>query len=594
MSHAVVHRFFEEAAVAFPERIAVRETERSIAYRALNEDANRLAFKLRELPGFTRGSMVAIGLPVGISYVTAMLGVLKASGVFVPLDPAWPQRRKQAFIERTTPAAGLTDGNNSDAWMGTAGISWLSVEAEGPAENPPVTVNGEDACYVMFTSGSTGEPKAILGRQKGLAHFIQWETREFGLDETIRVSQIAPSTFDVSLRDILVPLTTGGMLCVPPPETRARIDGFLDWLDAEGITLMHCVPSLFRALLGELERGAHASKRLARLDRILLAGEPLYGGDIRRWRTAMGERTELVNLYGPSETTLAKAFHRIREVPGEAGRMIPVGHPLPDTAILILRDGELCDAGEIGEVHIQTEFGSKGYLDDPARTAESFIPNPLHPGSPDVIYKTGDMGRYRPDGSVLLVGRKDGQVKVNGIRIELGEIEQALLQHPSIAQAAVAAHGGTDRETSLAAYFVAPQPLEDADLRKHLLSWLPESMHPSFFVQMNELPLNLHGKVVRRALPRPADLLYREQPCVPPSGEIEEALAEAWDEVLRVRRISVIHTFVELGGDSLKATQVLPRIAERLGIEIKLQDLFPRGTVRELAAWIAARRLGAP
>jgi amino acid adenylation domain-containing protein len=485
----------------------------------------------------------------------------------------------------------LTDARNSAAWQDAmAGIPSMIVDLAGVhLENPPVAISGDDPSYVVFTSGSTGEPKAILGTHKGLSHFIHWELKEFSLTESVLVSQLSPPTFDVSLRDMLVPLAAGGTLSIPSPETRSRIDALLEFLHVEEITLMHCVPSLFRMLLQELERRPSPKAMLLSLRQVLLAGEPLYASDVQRWRAMFADRTELVNLYGPSETTLAKAFHRIRDVPHEASRMIPVGNPLPNTALLILRDSELCDPGEIGEVHIKTPFMSKGYYGDPQRTAEVFIQNPLTPNTPDLIYRTGDLGRYRPDGSVELLGRKDSQVKVHGVRIELGEIEGCLLEHPSVDQAAVVAHTTTDHETYLAAYYTSERALSDAELRNHLSLTLPPSMHPAFFVQMDRLPLNLHGKVMRRALPLPAELLYQRRPYVQPCNEIEEALATIWDEVLQIRKVSAVHAFVELGGDSLKAIRVLPRIAERFGVEVKLPELFPRGTVRQLASVVAER-----
>jgi amino acid adenylation domain-containing protein len=494
-------------------------------------------------------------------------------------------------VARARPAIAITEGVATRAWeSGGHDISTLRIESVAPDDvpKPPLCVSGDDPSYVMFTSGSTGEPKAILGTHSGLSHFVHWEVREFSLGPDDRVAQLAPPTFDVSLRDIFVPLLAGGGLCVPTAETRGNIRSLLDWLDAEAITVMHCVPSLFRALIEEI--GTRPAAVMPALRHVLLAGEPLYGRDVQRWRAVMGDRVELANLYGPSETTLAKAFHRIVDVPNEPARMIPVGLPLPNTALLILRDGELCDKGEIGEVFIRTPFMSKGYLNDPQSTQQAFVQNPLTPDTRDLIYRTGDVGRYRADRSVELLGRRDAQVKVNGVRIELGDVEQALLQHPSIRQAVVAEHAGADQQVFLCAYFIADTHLADESLREHMRQWLDVSMHPAFLVQMEAFPLNLHGKVNRRALPRPSELLYRERPCIAAEGEQEIAVAAIWSDILGVPKIGVTHSFVELGGDSLKAIRALSRIAQQSGLEVKLQELFPRGTVREIAAVIAARQ----
>ena len=221
-----------------------------------------------------------------------------------------------------------------------------------------------------------------LGSQKGLSHFLHWEIGEFALGEESRVSQLAPATFDVSLRDILAPLLAGGTLCIPPDEARTDSRRLLTWLEAAKVSLIHCVPSLFRQLMAELGTEHRSETRLLNLTHLLLAGEPLYGADIQRWHALMGSRIQLTNLYGPSETTLAKAFHRITETPDEPARMVPVGKPLPNSALLIIKNGELCDPGEIGDVFIKTPFMSKGYLDAPDLMAESFIQNPLTPTRP--------------------------------------------------------------------------------------------------------------------------------------------------------------------------------------------------------------------
>jgi amino acid adenylation domain-containing protein len=593
---SVVHSQIEAVAACCPKGIAIRAPEGEIAYCRLEETANGIARRLRDMHGVGRGRVVALFLPIGVGYVTAMLAVAKAGGVFLPLDLATPVSRLQLRIAKTAPTIAIALAGTEAAWRQAApDIPVLRIDAlpSEAAEPLPLVITGEDASYIMFTSGSTGEPRAILGTQKGLSHFIHWEVQEFGLGADDKISQLAPPTFDVSLRDILVPLLAGGTLCIPPLEARQDVRRLLDWLRSEAVTLMHCVPSMFRALTQEIAESPQPEALLPSLHHVLIAGEPLYGTDVQRWRSLIGERTALVNLYGPSETILAKAFHRIGTLPNEPGRMIPVGRPLPNTALLVIRDGELCDQGEIGEIFIKTPFMSKGYVDAPTLTAEAFVQNPLTPDVPDCVYRTGDFGRYRSDHSVELLGRRDDQVKVNGVRIELTEVENALLAHPSILQAVVTAYQDKDHRVFLTAYFTADSRLEDAMLREYLAGWLEPAMHPAFVVQMESFPLNLHGKINRRALPRPIDLIYRERPCVPPANEDEAAVAAIWTEILGVPKIGVTHGFVELGGNSLMAIRTLAHIARSLAAEVKIEELFPRGTVREVAAIVGARRLDA-
>jgi amino acid adenylation domain-containing protein len=592
MNRAVIHSVFEQRAAEWPYHVAVVGEDIALSYRELNRRANGLAARLRGLYGVVPGSIVGLLLPPGPGLVLAMLGVAKAGGVFMPLDPDAPGNRLRGQLAKADPVALIVDSGWQDKVAALAGERALCLDLPGmeQADDPPLAVTGDDASYVVFTSGSTGAPKAILGNHKGLSHFIHWEVGELGLDQRSRVSQFAPPTFDVSLRDIFVPLLAGGTLCVPPAHAFADGARLLDWLELAGVTLIHCVPSLFRALLEQLADLPAPQARLPALRHILLAGEPLYGSDVMRWRALMGERVELLNLYGPSETTLAKAFHRIAELPADPGRMIPVGLPLPNSALLIIRDRELCDIGEIGEIHIRTPFMSKGYLNDPTLTSEMFIQNPLAPDRPDTVYRTGDLGRYRPDRSVELLGRRDGQVKVNGVRIELAEVEQALMQHPAIRLAVAVAHAGDDRQTYVTAYFTAETELSDDALRSHVAQWLPMAMHPAFFVQMESFPLNLHGKVNRRALPRPANLLYRRHAYVAPEPGDEAAMAAIWSEVLQLPKIGADHGFTELGGDSLKAIRLVARIFRTFGVEIGLPELFPSGTVRSVVAVIRGRR----
>jgi amino acid adenylation domain-containing protein len=591
MNKGLLHTVFEQVAAERLGQPAVRTTDGEVSYGALNETANRAAASMRQA-GLKPGGVVALFLAPGAGYVAAMLAVMKAGGVFVALDPAAPVLRQRKLLATVTPSLVVIDRERAAAWDAVeSDLPRLDLDHPGTtaASDSAVTISPEDPCYIVFTSGSTGEPKAILGTHKGLSHFVQWELQEFGLDHEVRVSQLAPPTFDVSLRDLFVPLIAGGTVCVPSAETRAGIDRLLDWLDAEGITLMHCVPTLFRALLQELARRPEPRTLLTRLRHVLLAGEPLYGTDIQRWRDLMGTRTELVNVYGPSETTLAKAFYRIPEGSLDAARMVPVGKALPNTALLIVKDDELCDPGEIGEVYISTPFMSLGYVGDPAMTAERFVENPV-PGGHDRAYRTGDFGRYRPDYTVELLGRQDTQVKVRGVRIELSELENVLLQHPGIEQAVVVAHPANGHEVVLCGYYTGAAALADDSLRAHLGQWLPASMHPAYLVHMASLPLNLHGKVMRRALPRPADLLYEQRAFEPAANDVERDVARLFDEILQIGKVSAGHSFVEMGGDSLGAIKLLPRLNEHFGVEVSFPELFPRGTVRQLAAAIAARK----
>lgn len=593
MKKTVVHSVFEKIAEQFPENIAIKEGDRYITYDTLNRKANRLAGAIHN-KGVGRDTVVGLFLPAGIEYVISMLGVAKAGGIFMPLDIDSPGNLVKRLLMKVTPAliicneARIEELYKEIAEYGLADkikcFSLFEAEDSNLSDtNPELKSKSDDGNYIIFTSGSTGEPKAILGCHKGLGHFINWEIKEFSLDDSIRVSQLAPTTFDVSLRDILVPLLTGGLLCIPSRDDMNNPRRLLFWMKDMGLTLVHCVPSIFRLLIKEIEGFKMPGDALPELKYILLAGEPLYVGDVLKWRSVVGGRIELVNIYGPSETTLAKAFNRIREVPYEPGRIIPIGKPIPNSALLIMKKNELCRIGEIGEIYIKTPFRSKGYYNDPELTAAYFVQNPLNLEEKDVIYKTGDLGRYLPDRSIEFLGRMDNQVKVNGIRIELAEIEKNVLRNKAIAQSVLVAHKTSRRENYLACYYVENQKIEGEELRKYLRDWLPGYMIPSFFVRLEKFPLSLHGKIDRKALPKPEGLLYMNVKYEAPRNETEARIAAIIGEIFGIEKVGLNNSFIKLGGDSLKAMRIVSRIYQAFGLEIRFQDIFPDGTVRMLA-----------
>ena len=595
MIKTIIHTVFEETVKRFPNKIAIEESNgKHITYDVVNRTANRLAYALRE-KGCRSETVIGLFQPQGIDYVISLLGIAKTGGIFLPLDIDSPANRLKNILLKSAPTFIIVGEEQTAALnnvLAKADLSKqitvlsLSEVKEFPETNPELLSEPDDGNYIIFTSGSTGEPKAILGCHKGLSHFIHWEIKEFCLDERIKVSQLAPPTFDVSLRDILVPLLAGGTLCIPSTPDRTSTGRLLHWLQKSQITLMHCVPSLFRLLIKEIEQLETPDLALPAMEKILLAGEPLYGNDVLKWRSLIGERIELVNLYGPSETTLAKAFNRIKEPPREPGKIIPIGQPIANTALLIFKNNELCEKNEIGEIHIKTPFMSKGYYRDPELTAINFIQNPLNPNVKDIIYKTGDLGRYLSDRSVELLGRQDNQVKVNGIRIELAEIEKDVLRHDAVEQTVIVAHQTTHHDSHLTCYYVANREIDTHELREYLRSWLPDYMIPAFFVQLDQFPLNLHGKIDRSALPKPEDLLYQHVEYEAPKNEIEKQLVAIWGEVLGLKKIGINNTFIDLGGDSLKAIRTISRIYQTFGFQISFQQLFPNATVQKLATQI--------
>ncbi|MBF0318982.1 MAG: amino acid adenylation domain-containing protein [Nitrospirae bacterium] len=603
----ILHRVLERTAALYPGNTAIEYGGKSVSYKELNDCADNAAEALLSA-GLLKEGIVGTFVESGPAYVAAIIGIMKAGGVFMPIGPDTPVNRIGYMLKKTTPSVIITTSDNvsrvrtivsanNDACETTILVMdkdlRLSLPENGTGiarrQHPGVVVHHpDDALYIMYTSGSTGEPKAILGCKKSLSHFMHWEAAEFALDSSVRVSQFAPITFDASLRDIFVPLITGGTLCIPAPDTKTNIRELLLWLNERAITLVHCVPSLFRLLTKELQYHENRSEMLSSLKYVLMAGEPLYERDVKRWMDTAGTAVELVNLYGASETTLIKTFQRIRERPQGDNAIIPVGQPISNTAVFIIKGNRLCTIGEIGDIYIKTPFTTKGYYGDPALTAQSFVVNPLTGVPGDIVYKTGDLGRYLPDRSVEFIGRIDTQVKVNGIRIELAEIEKNLLDYHAIDEAVVVAI--KDTENTLVCYYTEKTATGPGDIVRFLELTLPQYMIPALYVRLETFPLNINGKIDKKALPKPDELLWSE--CVSPASELESAVERIWAEVLQLKRVSVTAPFFETGGQSLKATRIVSRLYRDLGVEVSLKDFFENDTIRKLSGFIATAEKG--
>ncbi|HEX8719954.1 MAG TPA: amino acid adenylation domain-containing protein [Pyrinomonadaceae bacterium] len=608
MTSQNIQDLFSQAAEKFSGREAVvRAGGAAVTYGELERESNRLANYLLSL-GASKGSPVAILSEDAVAVITAILGVLKAGCVFVPLDPHIPARRLRSMAGEVAPrwflvAPGLAGLAAEVAGEGAAlvrlgaaggGVAQGGTEPSGgPAElsgglaefadtsRPGVESSPDDVCYVYFTSGSTGNPKGIAGRLKGIDHFIRWEIENLGVGPGTRVSQLLSFTFDGSLRDIFVPLCAGGTVCVPEGrETLLDARRLVEWLDEERVEVVHCVPSVFRALVNE----SPGAERFRALRYILMAGEPLLPADVRRWTETFGERVSLVNLYGTSETTMAKFVYFVR--PEDVDRpSIPVGKPMPGARALVLDEkGRPCPTGVVGEIYIRTPYRSHGYYNRPELTAEVFVPNPFGTDPSDIVHRTGDLGRVLEDGNFEFLGRKDRQVKVRGVRVELGEVENVLRGHPAVKDVAVVDQEDPSRNKFLCAYVVAREPVEFGALRDYMAEYLPDFMLPSAFLLMDRLPRTISGKVDRRALPPIAQKAGRGADYLAPRTQVEEVLAGVWAQVLGVTRVGVRDNFFHLGGHSLMATQIASRMRNAFQVDLPLQSLFETPTVEGLAA----------
>ena len=585
--HPKIHDLFASIAASHPRRVAIDRVERQVTYAQLARAVGRLAHALLA-QGVEPGSRVVILAQDPIEVVSSMLAILEVGGVFVPLDPTFPEARLAAMCQQAAPLWGaLVGARQMDLWLGIAppGSEHLALDGEDssayPETRPGIALPGDAPCSIYFTSGSTGRPKAILGQLRGIDHFVRWEAELLEVAAGTRVSQLASPSFDGFLKDVFVPLCVGGTACAP--ETRAVLlepQRLIDWLDVEGIEIFHCVPSVLRSLLGE----SLDPRFFADLRWIVLAGEVLQASDVSRFRDVYGDRIRFLNLYGPTETTVTKLFHIVEPADLELPS-IPIGKPMPGAAVMILDSaGRPCPAGVVGEITIRTPYAALGYANDPEQTRLAFITNPFSNDPNDRAYRTGDFGRQLKDGSLEFLGRRDQQVKIHGVRVEVGEIEGLLQRSSAVREAAVAAHADSDGGTLLCAYLVLAEDGEIAEARSELVAQLPETMVPAFFVELAELPRTLNGKVDRKALPSLEQLRAdrRRRETSRRLNPLEEIVTGIWCDVLRRSGVGPDESFFELGGHSLLATQILSRLRESLAVELPLRVLFEAPTIAGL------------
>ena len=517
---------FFRVAAQYSECPAIANDTKTYTYAELSLTVSHLANRL-VAAGLAIGETVAVAGFSSFGMLASLLAVLAAGGVVVTLDQALPEERRkliadlsQARLQILVRCNEETDPAGADTivtidWPGRAELDALAAEAPPSQELPT-----DAAAYIFFTSGSTGEPKGVLGTHLGLAHFLEWQRSSFQIGRGDHTAQLTALSFDVVLRDILFPLTSGACVHIPRREMLFDARRMLKWIGDTGITAMHCVPSLMRAWL-LADTGNHPFRSLRY---IFFAGEPLTDALLTRFRAAAGPHTRIVNLYGPTETTLAKLANRIDII--EAG-VQPVGNPLPGTDVLIVRDRRVsCGLWEIGEIAIRTPYRSKGYLGNQALTRQVFVVNPFRDDPDDLLYYTGDLGRYRSDGKVEIFGRIDAQIKIRGIRIEPNEIETHLLKFPGIRDAAITTRIATNTEKVLVALVVPETPVapkDQADFSRticdSLRQRLPEAMVPTRIFALGKLPYLPNGKLDRKTIgAMDLDLQGSEQSAVMPAN----------------------------------------------------------------------------
>ncbi|MEV6432966.1 amino acid adenylation domain-containing protein, partial [Nocardia sp. NPDC051463] len=571
-SAATLAGLLDATVAVAPQRVAlVREDGSTITYGELDARVNSLARHLISL-GVGPESRVALALRRSVDLVVAMYAVTKAGGAYVPVDPDQPAERTDYILATAGPVCVLT---NAEAQFSTDVAPLVSMDAPGDLDDAPITdtdrvapLRPEHTAYVIFTSGSTGRPKGVAVPHAAIVNQLLWKTTEFGLDAADAVLLKTAATFDLSVWEFWSAAVCGGRLVIAAPDGH-RDPAYLNELIArESVTTLHVVPSMLDALLA---MGLSDSLR-----RVLAIGEALPSALAQRFlRDQPG--TELFNLYGPTEAAVSITSHRVT---GQDMASVSIGVPEWNSRVYVL-DARLnpVPTGVSGELYLAGAQLARGYFGRTDLTADRFVANPFESGTR--MYRTGDLVAWNGNGELEYRGRTDFQVKIRGFRIELGEIEAALLALPEIAQTAVLAKSDPKTGDRLVAYLVSSSgDIDVAQVKSALVAGLPSYMVPSAFVVLDALPLNVNGKLDRKALPEPE---FEAQVFRAPSTPIEEIVASVFAEVLGIERVGVDDDFFALGGNSLLATHTVARIGAALDAQVPVRRLFEASTVAGLA-----------
>lgn len=594
-----IHQIFENQAAATPDNVAVVLGSQKLTYRELNERSNQVAHTLRRL-GVGPDVFVGLCLDRTLELVVALLGILKAGGTYVPIDPQYPRERLAFMLEdskspvivtQRTVAADLALPNTKVVFI-DADAAQISREA---THNLDSGVRPDHLAYVIYTSGSTGLPKGTLISHRNVVRLFQSTQAWFDFTQYDVWTLFHSCAFDFSVWELWGALLHGGRLVVVPFGVSRTPDSFYRLLCDEKVTVLNQTPSAFRQLIRAEEAAIQPAALALRL--VIFGGEALNFQSLGSWFERHGDqRPRLVNMYGITETTVHVTYRPISSK--DLGSSSLIGAPIPDLQIHLLDEsGNRVAVGEPGEIHVGGAGVSRGYLNRPELTSQKFIPDPFVSDPQRRLYRSGDLGRYLPNGDLEYLGRIDQQVKIRGFRIELGEISATLNLHPSIRESVVTVSEARPGEKTLVAYLVRRPGLEITDLeatitalRQMLRERLPEYMVPSAFLFIEHIPLTVNGKLDIKALP---DLDKTETTLsmtpMTTGTALEQGIVRIWREVLQMPAVGLDQNFFDVGGNSINLVQIHERLQRLLEREFSITDLFAHSTVRALAGHFAPK-----
>ncbi|MCX7923870.1 MAG: amino acid adenylation domain-containing protein [Clostridia bacterium] len=594
-SDKTIHQLFEEQAERTPESRAVIFGEKYLTYAELNMRANNVAAALRK-EGVRKGSIVAVMMERSLELIGGILGILKAGGAYLPIDPEYPEKRVKAMLEDSHVDIMLTtektaksidfisllpngDGTGSDdEYTRNANklkkvimVDKILQDLSGKVEAVENVSGPQDLVYVIYTSGSTGKPKGVMLEHRNLVNLISFQYSKTNLEFSSKLLQFTTISFDVSFQEIFSTLLAGGELYLISSELRNDVEGLLDFIAQNNIKILS-FPVAYIKLLFNSEK--YIEKIPDCVTHMITAGEQLVVSEHMK-KYLKENKVYLHNHYGPSETHVATTL--TIDPLGEIPELPSIGRPISNTRVYILDENQrLQPVGVAGELYISGDCVGRGYLNNPELTSQRFMDDPFFTG--EKMYKTGDIARWTVSGNIEFLGRKDHQVKIRGFRVETGEIEVHLMNYPSIKEAVVIARDGINGSKSLAAYLVSEEKLSLSSIREYLSEELPDYMVPSYLVQLDALPLTPNGKVDRKLLPEPDEKMAFSTEYIKPRNENEEKFAEFWQEVLRVEKVGINDNFFDLGGDSIKAIQIIAK-TNQLGMNIAVKDILKHKTI---------------
>lgn len=583
-----LHQLTSRQASQTPEAIALKFGETTLTYRELDQRANQLAHELRTR-GVGPNTLVGISAFRSIEMVVGLFGILKAGGAYVPIDPEYPAERIAFMLADSGVKLLLTQEpvkrllpTTTTAQLFCLDTAWPSIAAH-PSTPPADHTTSADLAYMIYTSGSTGKPKGALNSHRGICNRLRWMQDRYGLTPADTVLQKTPFSFDVSVWEFFWPSLAGARLVVARPGGHQDAAYLARVINDEQVSVIHFVPSMLRTFLAE-----PAAATCTSLRHVICSGEALTHDLQEKFFSRLP--CELHNLYGPTEAAVDVTHWTCQRA--SQSPVVPIGRPVANTQMYVL-NAQLREVpvGAEGELHIGGVQVGLGYHNRPALTAEKFIPDPFSSDPAARLYKTGDLARWLPDGSIDYLGRLDFQVKLRGFRIELGEIESVLAQHPTIKQAVVTAQELPGSDKRLVAYLSSREgrTATVGELHTHLLARLPDYMVPAWFMWLDQIPLSPNGKVDRQALPAPTRARpFLAQPFAEARNLWERQIVEIWLRVLPVDAIGLDDRFFELGGDSLGLTRVHAALQKLIAREFPIATLFEHITVRTLATHLHA------